>query len=25
LFTQIVPFALSSGGDVNPQLTHQEL
>jgi hypothetical protein len=25
LFTQIVPFALSSGGDVNPPLTHQEL
>jgi hypothetical protein len=24
LFTQIVPFALLSGGDVNP-LTHQEL
>jgi hypothetical protein len=24
LFTQIVPFALSRGGDVNP-LTHQEL
>jgi hypothetical protein len=24
LFTQIVPFTLSSGGDVNP-LTHQEL